>query len=632
VKNIKYYFNVIITKLKKIITNLKNITIFKKIKIPDIKQFRYSFKVFNKKEKTFIKILMGIIFCSFLVLGFNLITAYTYKTPTPGGEYKEASIGNPKLINPLFNHTNPIDEDISKLVFNGLLSYDENNNLQPRLAEKYVISNDGLKYTFYLKKNIFWHDKHKFTADDVLATVGYIKNAEIKTPLYINLTGVDVEKIDNYTVTFNLEKPFAPLTSILTFGILPKHIWDNVRPENMRLIEANIKPIGTGAWKFKKLTKNKKGFIKSYTLVKNKDFFGQKPFLDKITFKFYKTFDQCIKAFNSKAVHSISYLPNRLKDQIKIKNSHLNYLQLPQYSAIFFNQENNQILKDKEIRKALLLSLDREKIKEKSIGKYGNVIDTPFFKAHTGYFKNIKYPPKNIKQAKELINKKDWQTTTVEQYKNKYLTANKETVKNDSDSNNKNSGKPKTILTEQEINKMKNIKMKNNKIITIRLTTLNKPQLIKAANSIKNAWQDLGIAVILEIYDYKNINEIIKQRNYEALIYNENLGHDPDPYPFWHSSQINFPGLNLAKYNDKKIDKLIIEARQTINIKKRASLYKDFQETIINELPAIFLFQHYYLYIQSPIIKIPNVPAVISASDRFKNSYQWYIKEKRKIK
>ena len=122
--------------------------------------------------------------------------------------------------------------------------------------------------------------------------------------------------------------------------------------------------------------------------------------------------------------------------------------------------------------------------------------------------------------------------------------------------------------------------------------------------------------------------EVIKNRNYEAFLYGEILGFDPDPYPFWHSSQSLGSGLNLSNYYNKDVDQLLEEARQEENHDLRTQKYIDFQDIIVEEMPALFLYSPSYDYGVDKKVKGINLIRITVPSDRFNGIEGWYIKTK----
>ena len=143
-------------------------------------------------------------------------------------------------------------------------------------------------------------------------------------------------------------------------------------------------------------------------------------------------------------------------------------------------------------------------------------------------------------------------------------------------------------------------------------------------------WRAMGIKTTIQtIGSNQIVKDILRDRNYEVLLYGEIVGADPDPYPFWHSSQITYPGLNLALFINRTADKLLEDARATTTEKVRAEQYEKFQEILAKEIPAIFLYTPTYNFVASKDIKGIKLEQAFSPSDRFNDLGNWYLKTKR---
>ena len=239
-------------------------------------------------------LLAALVFGVSFAKGFYLTN--TEAVPNRGGNYTEGLLGQPNLINPLFSSINSIDRDLENLLFSRLFRYDENRQLVPDLVGSYEIADDKKSYTIKIKRGVFWHDHNneELKADDIIFTVHRLLDPQTKSPLFISLNGVTIEKIDDYSFKLNLKEPYAPFLSNLTFGILPAHIWETYQPTGMILAKENLLPIGSGLFQMDKLTKDKKGNILSFVLKRNERYYGPKPYLDKITFKFFNDSGQLV--------------------------------------------------------------------------------------------------------------------------------------------------------------------------------------------------------------------------------------------------------------------------------------------------------------------------------------------------
>ncbi len=155
-------------------------------------------------------------------------------------------------------------------------------------------------------------------------------------------------------------------------------------------------------------------------------------------------------------------------------------------------------------------------------------------------------------------------------------------------------------------------------------------QLINIASILKSDWEKIGIKINLVTVDVSRIMEdYIKPRNYQMLLFGEVLNLIPDPFSFWHSSQKKDPGLNLALYDNKAADKLLEEARITLNPIARAEKYNEFQNLVIESYSAIFLYSPNYIYPISKKIKGFEEELIGLPSERFVNINKWYIETKR---
>lgn len=574
----------------------------KKFRLPKLQQFKMLSLVLSAKEKKIIKILIVISLASFGLWGWRFYINHLKIVPAQGGSYTEGLIGSPKYINPILSQIADVDTDLSALVFSGLLKYDSKQNLVPDLAEKYEVSPDQKNYTFYLKENILWQDDEKLTADDVIFTLGSIKNPDFKSPLFASFNGVNIEKIDDKTIKFSLAEPYSPFLSLITFGILPKHIWEDIEPAAASLADGyNLaSPVGSGPFKAKSYTKDKNNKIKSYTLARNENYYGQKPYLDKITFVFLDSKEEAFSALKSKTIDGLSYLNKEQRESLGNKES-LNFydLKIPQYTALFINQKTD-LLKNKKFRQALTYSLDKQKIIDEALNGNAELINSPILPGFIGFKQDLKKYDYNINEAKKIIESLGWKKL-------------------------------------KEGDKFyKKIDKKEEKELTIALTTTaNNETYLKLAGLIKNYWENIGIKVEIRPIESSEIQEkIFANHDYEILLYGENLGHDADPYPFWHSSQIGGNGLNLSQFANKEADKVLEEARSTSDANSRYDKYVYFQNILIEEAPAIFLYRPIYYYATDKKIKgidLDNV-YITSPSDRFNNIENWYIKTKKKIK
>jgi peptide/nickel transport system substrate-binding protein len=594
-----------------------------KSKIPSAKQIKYIGRFLSPRESLIIKICLAIIFINVSFLGFNYIKNHLEVVPTVGGEYTEGVVGFPKYINPLYSSANDIDNDIGNLVYSSLFKRDKNNELIGDLAESYEIKNEGKNYLITLKNNIKWHNGDDLTVDDVLFTFKAIKNNNYKSPLRSGFFGVDLEKIDDQNIEFILEEPYAAFLNLLTFGILPENLWFQINPESAGLAELNLKPIGSGPYKFSSLKKDKSGNLKSYHLSLNENYYGDKHYVEKINFKFFPSTEEAINNINNNEIDSINYLPRNMISGLVAKDSLMFHkMNLPQINAIFLNQKNNSALEDIKIREALSLAINKNDIIFNIFSGEARSIDGPILPSNFAYNNDLERIKYNPQEAEKRLDEAEWEKTEITE---------DDIKKSDIEKNSEDENIAKKALGVLEMGEG-SWRIKDGEYLKIHLSTVEAADNIEVVSHIKTDWEKIGIKTITNIIPLSQIqSEIIRPRNFEALLYGQITGNDPDSYAFWHSSQTTENGLNISNYSNKEVDKLLEDARLIFNVDERIEKYKKFQEIIAKEIPAIFLYSPTYTYVQAKKVKGFEIKNIILPHDRFNNINEWYIKTGKKI-
>ena len=623
---------------------------------PRWRQFLYIGKILSQTELRLLRAALVFGLVALVWLGWGIVLAYQVEAPAVGGKYIEGVVGSPRLVNPLFASLNDVDMDLSRLIYSGLMRYTRDQKLTPDLAASYEISEDKKSYTFSLKTDVTWHDGKPFTARDVIYTMDLIQEPAAGSPLLLSFQGVKVEVLDDYTVRFTLPEPFPSFLASLTVGILPEHIWSSTPPEQIRLAKANLQPIGTGPFVWKSGAKNDLGFITRFVLVRYVNYYRSIPYLEELTFDFFSEYDGvggAINALRDQKVSGLNFVPTVLRERVERKHINLYTLQLPQYTALFFNKDKNLGLDSKEIRIALGRVLDKNRIIREALHNEGAAIGGPLLPGFPGYEENLTEGIMPIEEANAILDK-IWKRITPEEYKTfliKQLQAEHQAgdvVTSSTESNTASSTfaaatstitSTTTEVTDVEIEEIVKSEMndaqlfyrqnKEGKIFTIRLVTADTAEYKQAARLVAGFWQELGVKTEIKFINAKDISrEALKNRDYDVLLYGVIIGGDPDQYPFWHSSQINYPGLNLARYANKKVDELLVKIRQTDAAGETVKLYVELQKLILDDAPAFFLYTPTYTYAQSDNIKGFDVKSISHPSDRFANVTDWYIKTK----
>ena len=512
-----------------------------------------------------------------------------------GGTYTEGLIGQPRHINPILAGT-PVDMDLARIIYNGLYKFDADLNLVPDLADSMPeIAPSGKEYTIRLKEELYWQDGVKITADDLVYTFLAVQNPDYQSPSRFSWSRVEIQKIDARTVKIITREASATFIANFTLGILPKHIWESVPAESFALSKFNVEPVGSGPFQIKEMKRGGGGEIRSITFKPFDRYHLGRPYLNRVIFKFYATTDELISAYQKRDIMSLGYRPfdDKLFIQPKSKVRQF-FLPLPEYQAVFINRSKNPApLEDVRVRTALAKAVDKRKIIAEVYGSQSSESYGPILPGHLGYHEQIPGADMNIydpEKSKALLDEAGWQMDPENGFR----------------------------------------KDKLNRIITLSLATNNLPQNVRVAGSLKEMWENIGIQIILNIETVGDLDEkFIRPRNYELLLYSENVGADPDPWPYWHSSQLRDPGLNLSTFSNAQADKLLVEARANILPDERAAKYRKFQEIFVGDVPAIFVSRNIFVYNVATDVKGISLQTIVSPSERFADIAKWYIETKR---
>ncbi len=605
--------------------------------LPNFAQLKYLPAFLNAREKRLVLGALGVVMLSTLAWIGLFISHHVVSGAGPGGTYSEALVGQPKYINPIFASTSDIDSDITSLTYSGLLGYDSNQKLIPILAAHYTISADGRLYDITLRNDMRWADGEPVTPDDILFTFESIQNPEVGSPLISSFEGIKIDKIDDATIRFTLKEPFAPFLHSLTVGILPEHRWGDLAPGSLRLAKNNLEPIGAGPWMFDKLTKDNGGTITTLTLKHNPYFPAIKPHLELVTFKFFVDFASALEALRSQTALGLSFVPSEESAKLPQKNFTFSTIHLPEYVALFFNQTKNAFLKTDDVRAALERALNKPEMIESALKGEGEWAVGPFVSGMAAPDAAASSSAFDVSAANALLDKYFTRVPPEEYFSLRQSELKKNLGAAQASSTAASStimepaadtsGLAETVRKEMPSDQTFFRKNKDGIILKLTLTTGDTSDYQTVAEAIARYWHAIGVATQIQLISPRQIGrEIIKTRDYEVLLYAEIIGADPDPFAFWHSSQVMFPGLNLSLYANRSVDKLLEDARSTTDEAKRIKLYNQFAQILAADRPAIFLYSPQANFITNTTIKGIRLPKVIfSPAGRLAALSEWYI-------
>ena len=546
---------------------------------------------FSLTEKIIFYAFVGIFIATGLTLLYSMNKAFLVEVPAKGGTLQEGIIGSPRFINPLLA-ISEADKDLTSLVYSGLLKATPEGNLENDLALSYTVSEDGLIYDFILKDNIYFHDGKKLTADDVMFTIEKAQDVMLKSPKRPNWDGIVLEKVSDKEIRFTLKQAYYPFLENLTLGILPKHLWKGLDSDQFASSLLNVEPIGSGPYKIKSVQKNSSGLPVSYQLSSFKNYISGQPYISTLIIKLYSNESDILTAFKKGEIESLNGISPQEISKINLNGSRIEKSTLPRVFGVFFNQNQAPVFANKEVRIALDTALDKQEIINSVLGGYGVPINEPIPPGGEFDVKNASSSESSVsrlEQAQNILKKAGW-----------------------------------------SLNEESKVMEKKSKKDTIQLkfsiSTGEAPELKAVAQKIKEQWEKIGASVDVKVFETGDLNQnIIRPRKYDALFFGEIIGRDLDLYPFWHSSQRNDPGLNIAMYTNSKVDKILEDTRTILDKNKRFEKYKELEKIMEEDTPVAFTYSPEFIYIVPSKIKNINLGQVTVPSERFLNISKWNI-------
>lgn len=511
--------------------------------------------------------------------------------PARGGRYVEAIIGPIATLNPLQIQLGDPEADITRLIFNALVRFDERGLPVGDLAQRWEVSEDGLRYTFYLRPNVRWHDGAPLTADDVLFTVRLLQSPESPGPperarLW---QSIEVVPVNSLTVQFRLPEPLALFPELLTFGILPAHLLRDVPPAQLSTHPFALNPIGTGPYRVAGVHVEE-GRIQRVVLSANPSYFRGPPLLEQVEFRVFPDTRTALLAYRAGEVQGIARIAPLDLDQIRaLPSLNLFSAMLSSYQAILLNHAS-PLFREREVREALWLALDRQRLIDRFLSGQGVIADSPIPPGNWAHHPQLRAIPYDPEKARALLEARGW------------------------------------VIPEGGA-----VRQKGDLTLRFRLAASADGFHELMAQEIARQWRAIGVAVDVEPIPGDLVGQVLAPHRFDAALVELMVPGDPDPYPFWHETQVD-SGQNYGGFRDRDISEVIEEARRTMDIVRRRELYWRFQELFQEKVPAILLFYPVYTFaVDERISGIQVGELFYSPADRFDGIEEWYTLVRRRI-
>jgi len=496
----------------------------------------------------------------------------------PGGEYSEAVFGEISSLNPLYASTDS-ERVVAKLLFSSLVAIDSSGSLKNDLAESVTPEEGGRVWLVKLKEGLKWSDGRSITVEDVVYTFGVIKDPKSKTIYSANFSNISLSVADD-ALRFRLPMAYAAFPSTLTFPILPSHILGEV--DSSLLFENSFSktPIGSGPFKFDLI--NASASRQIVRLGKNTTYYGGVPLVDFFSvhadsgpldpLREISSLSVVASAPPLSSTSQKSATPLPANGEILLRESPLN-----SGAFLFFNTVS-PIFSDINLRRAVELGVDLSALRA-SVGET-LALDFPILDSQI----SLVYPakrPLNISEAKNLIAGSSY-----------------------------------------------------NQSSHVRIVAPSAEPFATLAEQLKGNLADLGL--LSDVY-LANPDEIfstkIRPRDYDILIYEVDLGYDPDPFPYYHSSQTSESGLNFSNYKNTLVDDLLLASRTSLDVSARAKKYEKFLEIWNNDVPALGIFRmSLRYYFNKNIRTFSENSRLVSPLDRFADVSVWAVEHEERFK
>lgn len=512
---------------------------------------------------------------------------YKVSTPNLDSVYAEAVLGPIDTLNPIFASSSA-EQSAGYLMFSRIAQYDIKGKLNFDLATKISINDSKTVYTVTIRPDARWHDGTKLTAEDIVFTVDLLKNPNVRS----TITGwrdVSAKKIDDLTVEFTLKSIYAAFEHALNFPILPKHILGSVSPSSIRENNFSKSPIGSGPFKLSFVQDvDLNSGRKVINMVRNNDYYRGRAKLERFQLHVYGATDDIINALGSSEVNAAADLLPADIQRIDTKKYDVTYTPIYSGTYVLLNTKSS-ILSDVSVRRALQVGTDTKATRDK-ISKKLPALDLPFIGGQiTG--EQLSVPNYNVAQASKILDDTGW-------------------VKN-----------------------AEGIRVKGGNELKLTVAAIKNSEFESVLETLVGQWRDIGVAVDTKIIDFSDVSQnaiqtILQPRNFDALVYQLNIGADPDVYAYWHSSQASSQGFNFSNYSHIISDEALLSARIRLEPELRNAKYITFAKQWISDVPAIGLYQSTMQYVKSSTTRSYDESNVlISLADRYADVLYWAVGE-----
>jgi peptide/nickel transport system substrate-binding protein len=525
--------------------------------------------------------------------------------------FREGLVGQVQRLNPLFAGLDPVDQDITSLIFEGLVSTNAYGEYTPALAEDWTITSDGLEYVFRLRQDILWQDGLPFTAADVLTTINLLQAPGDSLPSELTAfwRTVEIEMLDESTIRFRLAQPLAAFLDYLRIGILPAHVFNGLAPDQLPEHLFNLSPIGTGPYQLESII----GDTATITEVNLRvaPVYRQRPegqsgyALERLTFRLFDTPQAALSALQAGEIDALNDVQDLdLTDLVRENAVRLYITTAPTVGTVLFNWESahTPAFRDQRVRHALTIGADRVGLVNRHLSGYAIPADSPIIPGSWAYSGPIAWPPYDPAEAMNLLSQVSFAPPEPDP------TATPEG--DAAEAQPEETAVPTEVPTAYDFS----------------LLSSDNPAQAALAADLAAQWTQLGLTINVQSAPPDQLRERLASGDFDAALVELSLSPhaDPDPYAFWHQGQYQ-TGQNYGGVNDRRTSELLEYARRDPNGIHRVEYYAEFQQLFVNRSLAMLLYYPISEYAVSSRIEGIQLGYMSTPADRFQGIAAWTI-------
>lgn len=517
-----------------------------------------------------------------------LSSYYQTVKPVPGGIYHEGMVGTYSNSNPIFA-SGTVDSTVARLLFSGLLKYDDKNQLVGDLASSYSVDQTGKIYLVRLRPGLTWHDGAPLTASDVVFTFQRIQNPDVGSPLLPSWQGITIAAPNATTVAFTLPSAFSAFPYSLTTGIIPEHLLSEVPPSQLRASPFNTtQPVGAGPFKWAAIqgtnTTDPDKAVSLIELSAFKNYAHGSPKLNGFVVHAFGSHQEMERAFQDRAITAMAGL-DELPSSVK-KNDDVVATNFPSTAAMMtFFKTSTGVMADAQVRRALVQSADTAEV-IRQLSYSAPAVKSPLLRGQIGYDQTILQLDHNLAAADRTLEKAGW------------------------------------------VRGANGVRAKDGQQLSFRIYAEDNIDNRHTVEVLTKNWASIGANVTPVLQQLTDFKTTLEFHTYDALLYGISIGSDPDVYAYWDSTQADIRStsrLNFSEYKSATADTALESGRTRLNADLRAIKYKPFLQAWQTDAPALGLYQPRFLYITRGQVYGLNEHPLNADKDRYDSVHEWQI-------